>query len=358
MDKKRIVLMCTDDFAKPLSKYGFEVLWVLPFVYQLFYEKKDKVELSLKDFTQRLNGYKAKIIDFAPQYFIADSGFFCGILNRLKYITRGEMIRLWVDFIEDLNKRGIITIVSCVDDPWQFVAGKKDVVPIRRAFKVVKTHSMQFENKFLQWGQKVIYFPNYVNVNFTGSPTDENISSVKVTTDEGLKGFDLFFVGKMNWNRKIFFWRLSKKLKGLDYFFGSPEFFYTSRKEIMFDPRNRHHMQQLYGKSLLNIIYGSMGELLFQRTWGVTDRIFNIAYCHGFFLCDWRRHLSDLFNVEPKLYTFRTFEQCYAEIKIYLENSSLRKSLSDKFHEDVIRHHTVDNRIEHFIYDLEKLNNI
>lgn len=350
--------MCTDDLVVPFEKFGFRVFWTLGLAYQLFYERKTLIELNSDEFSKRLNIYREKIREFAPRYFIGDSGFFASILGRLRYITQDKMVGLWVDFVKDLNDRGIITIISCVDDPWQFAFGKRNLLAIRNAFRIVKTHSMQLEEYFLKQGQNVIYFPNYVSTNFTAHTIDTGDSLVKENIDESVFSFDLFFVGRMSAARKIFFWRLSRQLKDLDYFFGNRQFFYTSRKEITFDPSNQNHISQIYKKSSINIIYGSANDSFFTRTWGVTDRLFNIAYVGGFFLNDYRRHLLDLFDIDPKLYTFKSLRECCDKIETYLQNNKLRKELAQRFQAQVTQQHTVEERVKRFIQELEKIDKL
>lgn len=350
---KRIVLMCAADFIEPFKKQGFDVLWTLDLVYPLFYEGRQRVSLAPEAFRERLEQYKTRVLEFNPRYFMADSGFFSGILNRLDFIKKSDMSALWAGFIKDLNKIGVITIVSCVDDPWQYNTDKRFIRPIRDAFRIVKNNTMQLEPVFKRKGQKVIYFPDYVRMDSPEVYPEKEDPLLADKIQKGVLGFDVFFTGRMDLNRKIFFRGLSRRLKGLDYFFGNSGFYYTSRKAVDFDPFNGAHLARIYRNCAVNIVYGSINEFFFNKTWAVSDRIFNIAYCGGFFLTDYRRHLADLFEPDPALYSFRTLNECRRKVGYYLENKKQRLEMADKFHTETLVRHTADKRIEQFARELE-----
>jgi len=355
MNKRRIVLMCSANFIEPFKKEGFEVFWTLSLVYPLFYEKKGAVSVGLEEFKARLNSYREKVLEFSPGYFLADQGFFAGILGRLEVIKKDQMRRLWIDFIEDLNRKGIVTIISCVDDPRQFIIDKKYVRQITHSFKIVKACCMRLSAKYIKEGQGVVYFPNYVRIYSDLPFRGKEDPLLEDRISKGVFDFDLFFTGNMNRMRKVFFRRLSRKVKDLDFFFGSKDFFYTSRNKIDFDLLNRFHLMEIYKRTAVNIIYGNLNEYPFIKTWASSDRAFNIGYCRGFFIHDYRNHLIDLFDIDHKLYTFKGLGECDKKIRFYLKNPHLRKELSDKFHAQVMERHTVDKRVRQFVHDIEKI---
>lgn len=344
--EKRIALMCGEELIEPFKKEGFEVFWGMHYAYELFYEGKAALSCSLIEFKERIDQYKKAVLEFKPAYFLAWQWVFSHFLNKAENIDKRELAGLWADFVEDLNRKGIVTIIICVDDPRAFL--DKDLIFITHSFKIVKTHSMQMEAEYRRHGQKVVYFPNYVDIEFKKLPVDKEYRGRDVFN------FDIFFVGTMDWKRKIFYRRLSKKLKGLDYFFGNKDFFYTSRGKIDFYPPSHYHIMQIYKHSLINVIYSDISDVFLNKSWGASDRPVNIGYCHGFFLCEYRRHLTDLFDIDPKLYTFKSLGECYKKIRFYLENKNLRDELADKFHKQVMERYTVDKVVRRMVNDIEK----
>jgi len=348
MDNKRIVLMCRDEFVEPFKQNGFEVFWTYPLVYPLFYEGNDRMQLKEKEFEERLDSYKNKILQFKPFYFLADQVFFHFLFNRLVYIKKDKISKLWIDFVDELNRMGIITIIICQDDPGAILV-RRDVAPLTHRFQIVAAHSMQMGARYSKHGQKLIYSPTYIDAGFTD---DYSGVSFEKKLDASIAKFDVFFVGVMTWKRKAFFGLLSRKIKDLDYFFGSKDFFYTSRSKIDFDLNNKYHVREIYAKSSINIVYGA-SDVAFIKGWGISNRIYNIAYCGGFFLCDYRKHMDNSFNIDPSLFSFKTVGQCHNKIRFYLENIRKREELADKFHKHVIEHCTVDKVVKKLIDNIE-----
>lgn len=353
---KRIVLMCRDELVEPFKQNSFEVFWSLPFVYLLFYEGNDRVLLKKEEFRKRLSIYRDKISQFKPLYFFADQWFFLNLFARLRHISNREMLGLWAGFIDVLNKEGIVTIICCQDDPAPFIRNP-EVLSLTHKFQIVVTHSMQMEARYRKYGQKVIYFPSYANISLREGI--EGYNTLSFGEKEGLRvpAFDVFFIGAMNLKRRIFFWRLSKKINDLDYFFGEKKFFYVNRRRIDFDPADRRQLPQIYQKASINIIYGASDPFGFIRSWGASNRLFNIGYCGGFFLCDYRRHLGNIFDIDPKLYSFRSVAECHKKIRFYLKNEHLRRELAAKIHKQVMEHYTIEKAIKKLIEDIEVVKN-
>ncbi|MFA5338087.1 MAG: glycosyltransferase [Candidatus Omnitrophota bacterium] len=351
MNKKRIVLMASEALIAPFEKEGCEVFWTLPLVYSLFYEGKDRVVSKTEEFTERLCSYRDKIFQFKPIYFFAEQWFFINLLSRLEPASRRKIASLWMDFINDLKKEGIVTIIFCQDDPLPFsYFRKQDLTSLTYSFHMVATHSLQMKALYKSHGQRIIYFPSFANFDFLNKTQHQEHEKV----EPSILKFDLFFIGSMDRQRKIFFRLLSKKVKDLDYFFGCDKFYYTSRKNIDFDIGNQYYLEQIYEKTSINVVYGSCADSVFRKTWGVSNRILNIAYSHGFFLCDYRKHLVDLFDIDTRLYSFGSIHECHRKIRFYLERAQLRKELADKFHNQVMINYTANKVIEKLICDIEK----
>lgn len=355
MDRNKIALLGMEEFEEALSKQGFDVRQTIESAYRLFYEGKRTIALDLEEFKSILASYTEEILRFGPAYFFAAQGFFCGVLGRLDKIRRSDMTDLWINFIRVLNRKGIITVVSSADDPRAFIIGGKDIRRITFAFRLVKTHSMQYAHEYEKRGQKPIFFPGCANRVF-----DEKGSEKDTRLEDKIRAsvfdFDLFFAGMFNhFNpfRKIFYWRLSKKVRDLNYFFGNKDIFYTSRKKINFDLFNGRHVMEIYKRTAVNVIYGSLNDYYFGGSWGVTDRLFNIAYCNGFFICDYRRHLPAIFDIDTKLYTFRSVGECLEKTRFYMKNKNLRDDLANKFHAQVMAKYTIDKAAARLMNDID-----
>ena len=110
---------------------------------------------------------------------------------------------------------------------------------------------------------------------------------------------------------------------------------------------------EIYKRTAVNVIYGSLNDYYFGESWGVTDRLFNIAYCNGFFICDHKRHLPEIFDVDTRLYTFRSMGECREKIRFYMKNKDLRDDLANKFHAQVMANHTIDKATEKLMSDID-----
>lgn len=351
---RKIVLIVRDEFIEAFKQKGFEVLWLLPELYTLLYEGKRRVLLQEKECKERLRCLTNEILKFNPAYFLFDQCFFFMLLNRLENMSGSVMSKLWIDFVQDLNKKGINTIIRFQDEPRAL--NTKEMLHFTKSFRAIVTYTMQAQKFYEKSGQKVIYMPDFVSMDFyEGCNRDELFAP---DSENDFKAdFDLFFAGAMTFKRKLFFNLLSKKLNGLDFFFGSKEFYYTSRKSIDFDVTNRQHIKKIYKNTAINVIYSIFYDSLFNKSWGVGDRAFNIGYCHGFFLHDYRRHLADLFDVDPDMYVFKNLNDCHKKIKFYLENKDLRRQLSESFHATVIERHTAEARVSQLIPEIERMVN-
>jgi len=353
MNKRKIALMCMENFVEPLKKENYEVFWTLPLFYSLLRKESSAVSLNLQGFGKRLDLYKNKIVEFNPDYFLAEQWYIFNSLNLVKNSDKRRVSRLWIDFINVLNTRGVVTAILCVDDPRAF--SDKTIRAITHAFQIVKTTSMQMEAQYRKYGQKVSRHSYHVTIDIMrNGETLPDLSSKEVQENPDFK-FDVFFVGVMNQKRRVFYRSLSRKIGDLDFFFGNKDFFYTSRKNLGFYPPNHGYIMAIYRNSPISVIYGNTSDLPFRRSWMVTDRVFEIPYCRGFFLSDYRKHLVDLFDVDPKLYTFKTVSECHEKVRFYLENRDLREQLAKEFHAQVMQHYTVDKVAVKLIDDIRKL---
>jgi len=206
------------------------------------------------------------------------------------------------------------------------------------------------KKRYRAQGQRVVYFPNHASIDYDEKGKGGG-AFPKRKNSQFDPGFDISFVGSMPLDRKIFFYRLSKKMVNTDYFFGNNRCYFTSRKKVDFDVTNKAHVKSIYKNTKVNIAYGSVTDLPLDRCWGASDRIFDILCCGGFVLHDYRRHLDDLFSVDRSLYTFETFGECCGKTRMYLKSGNARAEVFNRLYDAVKERHTVKKRIGNFIRD-------
>jgi len=342
---KKIALMGSEDFIEPFKREGFEVLWVYPLAYSMLYEKGNKVFLNEGGFKEKLDFLKSEIFKFNPDYFLANQWFFIKQLLNLADAKAGAIAGLYIDFLSELHKKGIVTIITCEDDTAAF--GVKPIRSVTTNFNIVATYTLQNKKKYERCGQAVIYFPYYVTIDLPTKHVSE------LPSDFFIPKLDVFFIGTMGFDRRMFLKRLSRKISDLNYFFGSKTIFYTSLKETSFDWDDRNLVKEFYKKTSVNVIYGLGGDKFFNKCWGVSNRVFNVAYCRSFFIIDYRKHLEDIFDIDLKLYCFRNLNECCKLIRFYLKNPSFRDELSDKFYNIVKERFTITPSIKQLIYNIE-----
>ncbi|MCK5074896.1 MAG: glycosyltransferase family 1 protein, partial [Calditrichia bacterium] len=75
-------------------------------------------------------------------------------------------------------------------------------------------------------------------------------------------------------------------------------------------------------------------------------RVFDVPAAGGFVLTDWKESLTDLFDVENELATFKSIEEMNDKISFYYNNPDLRKKIMGNARERVINEHLIHHRME------------
>lgn len=95
----------------------------------------------------------------------------------------------------------------------------------------------------------------------------------------------------------------------------------------------------IYSKINLNSLHPA-------EIYGVNVRTFEIAACGAFQICNFRRELSNLFEEDKEIVTFKSINELRSKIDYYLNEPELRKEIGKNAHQRVINNHTYQHRIE------------
>jgi spore maturation protein CgeB len=85
---------------------------------------------------------------------------------------------------------------------------------------------------------------------------------------------------------------------------------------------------------------------------GVNCRLFEAAGCGAFQIADWKPALSDLFEPEKEIVTFRTQKDLKEKVDYYLAHPDERREIADRAYVRAHREHTYERRIESIIEKL------
>ena len=94
----------------------------------------------------------------------------------------------------------------------------------------------------------------------------------------------------------------------------------------------------------------------------VNPRTFEIAACKGFQLVDYRSDLINLFHIKDEVTVFRSLDELKDQIDFYLNKPDLRKIISERSYQRVLKEHTFEHRMQEmlihiFINRLKSLEN-
>jgi len=145
------------------------------------------------------------------------------------------------------------------------------------------------------------------------------------------KRYDICFVGHVNSGNRI---------DALDRMFREfPNFFYGQR---LFEEAARKYAES---KIVFNI---AMKDDL-------NMRVFEALGSGSFLLTDDVSSLSDLFRDGVHLATYKTLDEAVDKAKYYLENDEERQKIAEQGYNEVIKHHTIDHRVDKILEEINKL---
>ena len=85
----------------------------------------------------------------------------------------------------------------------------------------------------------------------------------------------------------------------------------------------------------------NLSRTLFAETIQV---VFDVLYCGGFLLTDYREDLDGLFEVGKELEVFRTDAELVDKVRYYLDHEEERNRIAQAGRERVLKEHNVKNR--------------
>ncbi len=81
------------------------------------------------------------------------------------------------------------------------------------------------------------------------------------------------------------------------------------------------------------------------EVFGANVRLFEIAASGSFQICNYRKGLEDLFEIDKELIVFHTIEEFHKKAKFYLKNESLRKEIAERAFQKTMQKHTYEKRL-------------
>lgn len=106
-----------------------------------------------------------------------------------------------------------------------------------------------------------------------------------------------------------------------------------------------------YQTEMPRVFQNSKINLNLSRTFfaGTIQRVYDVLYCGGFLLTDYREDLDGLFEVGKELEVFRTDAELVDKVRYYLEHEEERNRIAQAGRERVLKEHNVKNRLVQLI---------
>ncbi len=288
--------------------------------------KNSKVESFLNNAikaSSRLNEYLFSkltdlIIDFKPDFVIA---------------TWRHTHPLCVKKIKESLKN--VKIVHLNPDP--LVTLRRDEVLMSNYDAYfTKCHYME---RFMRdkLSLNVHYLPESFNSSFHIKP-DISKAEAEKNTD-----IDVMMIGSLYGYRYKFIENIVKK--GVNV-----KIFGTKVAHIKDTFLDKYFMNEfVIGKRKSGLFYGSkvvLNNFHYSEIESVNCKFFEIAGSGGVQLCDDNSVVSEFFEKDKEIFTFKTADEAVEKIKYLLDNPEVRYNASQKVYEKSIKEHTYEKRIE------------
>jgi len=223
---------------------------------------------------------------------------------------------------------------NCAIKPW-----RRLFVRVAKPADIHLAHSLQSVDLF---GQPVVYFPNAADTDHynLGGRTLESLRDVSAYR------FDVSFIGTLNPGFRMVSARLeflTEVARRLEHTGMTCRFFDTSPGS----PVSVKEQVEIIQASRINLSIGAVCDEP-SMSWGLPERCFGIAACGGFLLCDERKHLTDTFP-DQTWAGCRDVEGCLEQIKFFVAQFDLSRSMAERLHQDVMQRHTYAVRAQELL---------
>jgi len=113
-----------------------------------------------------------------------------------------------------------------------------------------------------------------------------------------------------------------------------------------------------WGKDMYSILKRSKitlnHHINISRDYANNMRLYEATGMGTFLITDWKKNLSDIFEPDKEVITYKTQEECVEKIRYYLENDKEREAIARAGQERTLKEHTYYNRMQELV---EVINN-
>ncbi|UCH09980.1 MAG: glycosyltransferase [Fidelibacterota bacterium] len=113
-------------------------------------------------------------------------------------------------------------------------------------------------------------------------------------------------------------------------------------------PDETVHPSVLYAVETPNVYRNSAINLsltTFQQQTALNQRLFDVPFCNGFVLTDWRESLADHFELEKEVAYFHDVEELKDKVRYFLDNPAARSEIIQRARERILREHLMEHRV-------------
>jgi spore maturation protein CgeB len=240
-----------------------------------------------------------------------------------------------------LMQRGTVTAFWYIEN-WRHLPYWRDIAPLYDYFFHIQPGD--FEQKLEDIGcQRHAFVP-------TGCDPEIH-KPVELTQDDKTEfGCDLSFAGAGYFNRNQLFSGLT------DYDFGIWGVDWTAREllDLVRNPEQRFTAQQFAkmvaaSKINLNLHSSATHSGVDPRCDAINPRVFEIAACGGFQLCDPCSGLDDFFEFGSELPVYRDLAELRKQIDHFLAHPDERKQIAGRARQRALRDHTYEKRAQQML---------
>ena len=172
---------------------------------------------------------------------------------------------------------------------------------------------------------------------------------VSLTEEERASyGCDVTTAGNMYYYRAIIFEALMKKHAVK--LWGSFPRWVDSPARSVFQGRHVAELEKSKAFNAAKIVVNTFQGEIF----GVNQRLFEIAGCGGFQICEHRDAIAEFFEINKEIVTFRTMDELLQKVKYYLAHPEERQTIADAAYTRAHREHTFHKRLEKMLETISR----
>jgi hypothetical protein len=228
---------------------------------------------------------------------------------------------------EALRSAGVPVLVWNLDDP-QYLRTEPATTRAASAASVYCSHTRQLDARYAEHGVTVEYLP-------TGAWEPHGVETPSAPE------LDWSFVGTLTPERRAFIIALAKRLP-------------RDVRGRAFQGVSPRDAERIWTSTAVNLAFGACCDLPGERSWGVTDRSWQIPHVSGFLLQEARPHVADHFQLDVEAVTFESVEECAEKLCRYLDDASARRDVAARARRRVLERERTTDRLRSIARLLER----